>query len=416
MQSKPSMKPTMRTFVKWSGACSALGTLGLLVMSCSSSSSDVVGIMGGSPAGGALETQTPDAATDAAIDTVKQCVATECPPPRATCPGSALCTVDTSTDPNNCGGCGIVCPNLSNYNLFERSACVGGACAVACVEDHGDCDGKQENGCEVELLRYESIVLPVSKDCGTCGNDCHDEPCVEGHCGCPADKPDLCPPGVCVDTSRDLANCGSCGHVCEDCPHMPPHTNTNCADRKCSLQCDFKKLDCDNDLSKGCATRDGGAGDAGLSTESNGCETDMGKENCGACGRVCPPPSVCIEGQFSFSCSPPEGVPCPPGLASCGERCVDLERDAEHCGDCGVSCLTTDGYTARTCQRGVCVPTCSAGWADCDGDTICETNLLDDVNNCGDCNVQCDYGLGQPCIRGRCLTVPCPDAGKEIPR
>jgi hypothetical protein len=47
----------------------------------------------------------------------------QCPPGQSFCEGAATC-VDTTSDPSNCGGCGVVC---------ATGICTGGACVSPCV-------------------------------------------------------------------------------------------------------------------------------------------------------------------------------------------------------------------------------------------------------------------------------------------
>jgi hypothetical protein len=79
-----------------------------------------------------------------------------CPPPLTLCGG--VC-VDTMNDPNNCGGCGMVCP--------DGSLCIGGMC--------------------VPMDPCEGII------------------CADGLSCCE---------GECVDLMRDPDHCGGCGLVC----------------------------------------------------------------------------------------------------------------------------------------------------------------------------------------------------------
>ncbi|MCA2976771.1 MAG: hypothetical protein INH37_00660, partial [Myxococcaceae bacterium] len=69
---------------------------------------------------------------------------------------------------------------------------------------------------------------------------------------------------------------------------------------------------------------------------------------------------------------PPATPPCGAGQALCagaaalGPTCVDLQRDAAHCGGCGVACTVPAGATA-TCQTGACGFRCQPGFLDCNG-------------------------------------------------
>src|SRR5262245_49219897 len=57
--------------------------------------------------------------------------------------------VDLDHDPRHCGGCGQRCPALANA---LTTVCTGRACAVGvCRQGFADCDGRADNGCEVEL-------------------------------------------------------------------------------------------------------------------------------------------------------------------------------------------------------------------------------------------------------------------------
>ena len=86
------------------------------------------------------------------------------------------CEVHISSDPNNCGACGIICDPL-----FE---CVDGTCVSVCPDKYIDCDGITENGCEVYLGDYDN----ADNDCSTavsfsipiCGDEGQDTATVQG--------------------------------------------------------------------------------------------------------------------------------------------------------------------------------------------------------------------------------------------
>jgi hypothetical protein len=83
--------------------------------------------------------------------------------------------VNTASDPNNCGMCGLMCPTLPGAT---PPACVGGACAqTGCVDP---ATSLCLNGC------FDLTADP--NNCGACGNVC---PANSGATG-------VCTAGVCM--------------------------------------------------------------------------------------------------------------------------------------------------------------------------------------------------------------------------
>src|SRR5213078_5221542 len=88
---------------------------------------------------------------------------------------STGCEVDTGTDAKNCGGCGVACaaPNAV-------TGCVKGACVVTgCAAGYADCDGKYDNGCEVNS---DTDPANCGKCAATCGGAHGQVRCVMGAC------------------------------------------------------------------------------------------------------------------------------------------------------------------------------------------------------------------------------------------
>lgn len=99
------------------------------------------------------------------------------------------------------------------------------------------------------------------------------------------------------------------------------------------------------------------------------------------------------------------GGGCTSGTADCNGDPADgcetiLQIDVNNCGACGVVCEGAGGVPP-TCAVGVCKLDCPLGAGDCNAATGdgCETNLLDDPENCGACGLSCS---GTPCVEGAC--------------
>ncbi len=72
------------------------------------------------------------------------------------------CELASSADLNNCGGCGVVCPAVTN----GTAACANSLCGVGtCSASYGNCDNTAANGCEANTTND-------NKNCGSCGNAC----------------------------------------------------------------------------------------------------------------------------------------------------------------------------------------------------------------------------------------------------
>jgi hypothetical protein len=78
-------------------------------------------------------------------------------------------------DPENCGGCGRVCPGM-NYVPYFEATCTQGACGGKCESGYADCNELMDDGCEVN-------VRVDNRHCGACGNACLPEQvCFDGKC------------------------------------------------------------------------------------------------------------------------------------------------------------------------------------------------------------------------------------------
>ena len=134
--------------------------------------------------------------------------------------------VDTSSDPEHCGGCSVGCA--------PGEACVGGVCGGALDGSvggsldgsaDGSNDGSLEGGDVDGSLGDGSDACPpppyvTAAACGACGIVCTapNSRCVNQGgtfaCGPPCAAPLVECNGACVDLQNDPVNCGACGKFC----------------------------------------------------------------------------------------------------------------------------------------------------------------------------------------------------------
>jgi hypothetical protein len=280
--------------------------------------------------------------------------------------------VDYLNDPDNCGGCGIVCG--------DGACCSNGSCNSLCATGEQWCD---------------DLCVDTANDdqnCGTCGSPCPDGTCCNGG-ACAS----ICLDGevwcgdACVDTANDSDNCGACGNKCGD--------GTCCDDGSCVSVCPIGREWCDgqcvdvvNDSdncgSCGSQCSDGSCCSAGVCASVCGegqawCDglcADLANdsENCGACGNSCGVDGCCSDGV----CFPA----CEAGRAYCGGTCYDTQSDPSNCGACGVVCGGN-----QVCTAGACVTCDGQGGANDACDNRC-VNTNTDPYNCGACGVSCNLG------------------------
>lgn len=125
-----------------------------------------------------------------------------CTATQACCAGGCL---DTQSDPNNCGGCGIMCSGAE--------VCMGGTCTtdIPCVPScaagescvGGVCRCGTNPSCGSALSCCSGVCVETDnnvRNCGRCGLDCGARSCCSGRC---------------IDTQTDEDNCGRCGNGCD---------------------------------------------------------------------------------------------------------------------------------------------------------------------------------------------------------
>ncbi len=349
---------------------------------------------------------------------------------------------EMTSDPANCGGCGISCTSgelcsngcygaVSNTCISvtcpsgedcvltswsQSTNCVRTSCAVQ--PDNYPCalSGHQLGTCCGEQCVDLNQSTP---NCGACGNPCPSgEFCNQGYCYpdpvcsssfsstvCPLDGGGLgaCCAAGCADFSADPVNCGGCGNVCPEaslcqggaCVEVDGGPTT-CATSTCpsGTGCVASSGFClPTTCTLGgaqCATGGGGSG-----TCCNGAcvEAYDTNANCGYCGNACFGGTFCA-GYYCtavVTCSmstSSEACPLDGGIGNCcSNGCAATLHDSENCGGCGLICPL-----GSTCRSGYCstdagsYPYCFAGTSSCPPGSGCDSS-------------------------GRCLTTTCPVDG-----
>src|SRR2546428_7710624 len=120
-----------------------------------------------------------------------------CDPGWGDCNGAPGCEADLTSDPANCGQCGLSCG--------PRESCASSTCA--CNPGFGDCDGTVSNGCEADLTSDPA-------NCSACGSACPaGAVCVSSTCGCApglGDCDGTVSNGCETDLTSDPMHCAAC--------------------------------------------------------------------------------------------------------------------------------------------------------------------------------------------------------------
>jgi uncharacterized protein (TIGR03382 family) len=274
-------------------------------------------------------------------------------------------TCSPNCDGKECGGdgCGGTCGSCGS-----GESCDGGTCVSTCSPD---CSGKEcgGDGCG-----------------GSCGSCNADRVCSSGSCVC-GDGLTECG-GSCVDTSSNIEHCGQCGNGCG--------SNETCSSGTCSCVPECSGRDCGGDGCGGscgscnadrvCSSGSCVCGD-GLSECGGQCvDLRIHDDHCGACGNGCEAGESCqsstcmmLSSDAGSTCTPdctgrecggdtcggscgscPDPMlcgsgglcACPDGETRCGESCVDLRSDPDHCGACDRACGSGARCVGGSCEGG----------------------------------------------------------------
>ena len=321
--------------------------------------------------------------------------------------------VDLLTDNANCGECGNVCK--------DGEKCKSGTCRISCPD--------------TQIICGDTCVdLTVDgNNCGECGHACKSgEKCQDSECVISCLEGQVACDGACIDPKQDTRNCGGCGQIC---PDIQTCVDGTCAcpegTTDCNSQCfDFEKLNLDNcteckqgfcdpngDKSLGCKSIEDLHVTACASTyvtcdsahldcdqkRSNGCETEIGNDNCGECGYTCESGRICKNGSCEVTCAANE--------TNCDGRCLNLaELHRTECDTCedgycdigSLACSSADLLHVTSCSGDVIE--CHENYLDCDGDIKNGCEINKNANeNCGSCGNKCTNG--KVCSNGACATT-----------
>jgi hypothetical protein len=151
--------------------------------------------------------------------------------------------VDTTSNANDCNGCGLACPNNVQN---AQPTCVSSACSFTCNGGFTGCPTAAPTGCVDEQHDATNCggcakVCPSPSTTGTgqpaCAAGVCTLDCNAGLTACPVVNP-----AECTNTSTDLSNCGTCGDVCKT---TVSNATPTCAASQCGFACDTGFLLCD---------------------------------------------------------------------------------------------------------------------------------------------------------------------------
>lgn len=324
-----------------------------------------------------------------------------------------------SSDPANCGGCGVVCDTDENCCfgscVNKRASCGGCGSAFVCGASQ-ECCGHSYDG----LSNFK--CTDTSTDPYHCGS------CMGRTSNCPLNHlvgntlTACCSNGQCVTPEgfqSDVRNCGDCGEDCGD---------GVCSKGHCCLECQAWFDGGPNGIGAGCYSCDEvnriTSGNlrccstivvaaSGITERKICADLNTDTSHCGSCLNDCVADYASGAWCVNARCT------CPPKYPDkCGSQCVNLwdTQSGGYCGRCGLvcnpesqccasvgdrrppGCVTTD-LTTDWQHCGACNHQCPDGY-DCCGAWNCK-DIRNDPANCGSCGRACPES--QYCFQGDCV-------------
>jgi hypothetical protein len=335
------------------------------------------------------------------------------------CDDGLFCTVEDACLAGVCESQTRVCPAMDcteGFCIEEQDKCV-----ESDLDDGLACD--DANPCTLDDECATGQCLGVANDCSEAAAG---EPCKVGICD-PASEPE---PGVCSAqpvedgeicddglfcTDNDQCTGGSCGGgsvVCE----VKSCLTGNCSEdtQGCSWEPDPQQAEdfCEDD--KVCSfdttcQANGGCG-GGWYRSGEDCEDILGNDNQCMVGACIEPNGCQINGlENGTECSLDNSeaecqqavcilIECLEGFDDCNDDLEDgcespVVADPDNCGECNTKCEYPSAVAG--CQNSECfLDECEPGFGNCDGflDTGCDTDIASSINHCGDCDKKCNDG------------------------
>jgi hypothetical protein len=187
-----------------------------------------------------------------------------------------------------------------------KPGCASGVtCKGKCCPVGATCAKGAGGGCTCPtgqtVCSGQCVSLTTNQNCGSCGNACSGgKTCQSGACACPQGQT-ACG-GVCRDLATDVANCGQCGNACAQ--------GASCVGGQCACPSGLELC-------------------AGTNRCVQGCSATSGE----------------VFNPTTCQCE------CPTGTTLCNGNCVDLQSDANNCGQCGNTCPSDQSCVSGTCSN-----------------------------------------------------------------